>query len=757
MSLAKAFLGKHGAGWVALLVVSLLPSIALATPVKIKVIKANGAFFPVTEPGPTISWAQKPNSELQPTGSRGPDAREFEINLPAGVWYFGASVPDGYDLSYRPSPADPYRSLPPGGAPITIQKVGTAELVFNYTPQSKPGFEPANSRLTCLKGGRDTVAASFSQEAFGTSAGMKVGISTAFGGAPVSLELFDAAAKTKRLAIVTGEGAGGSGWQSTFAIRDAAGRAKYFMGQASGGSLGQWGFQASLRDLNQTDWSPLYPDRMESSDAPYPERLSPCLNLGPRFLDGQAEFTVDIVSTPVGGKLVRATKKHSVRARQDLDYREWQAGQSIAFPKMAAVEGNLRVYLGGPTRSWASPALRPQSPDFIAKEDGHCDLGFAKNDDTFQTLRSECRISSVAYALFVWTVNNKDVGLAIANEGGRVFGGRLVMHKALNCREPDGENPYPRCGNIEWHSDLLSASGSGAETFKKGAVSEYRMHYFTGSLPELADLGFTFPQGPRPKADIAFNMQREGSASLAINGIDGPAAPLASRGLASLPPSGVAPLQVSAPGSLDDDLPEESPLASLLADTPGSVRGAERPTIPDITKVSTFTPPSLRAPAAALPSGVSGRTLGISDLKVAGVSFRAVFSHSNKCLSIEGPKAVQRDCARPDPALAMKITLTNPGRSELSAGNGRLLCLKSDNAFKLDGSELSGSPCAAPGHDASFFEVVSRSDGHFLIRSAASGKCVDVKNADVAEDAPLQEFECRDGKPSQAFTLVSYQ
>ncbi|RZA00346.1 MAG: hypothetical protein EOP11_18410, partial [Proteobacteria bacterium] len=175
-------------------IASCLPVAAWAGPVKIKVIKASGSFFPSTEPGPTISWAQKSAAEgWQHTsmGSRGPDAREFEINLPTGVWYFGASVPDGYALTFRPSPTEPYRAVPAGGIPVTIQSGGSTELVFSYDPLSNNSAEAANSRLTCLRGPREIVASTIAQEAFGTSAGVKIGLSAPFGANAVSLELYD--------------------------------------------------------------------------------------------------------------------------------------------------------------------------------------------------------------------------------------------------------------------------------------------------------------------------------------------------------------------------------------------------------------------------------------------------------------------------------------------------------------------------------------------------------------------------------------
>ncbi|RZA08452.1 MAG: hypothetical protein EOP11_04810 [Proteobacteria bacterium] len=744
--------------------------IAEATPVRIKVIKASGSFFPSNEPGPTISWAQKSAAEgweHSSMGSRGPDAREFEINLPSGVWYFGASVPDGFALTYRPSPREGYRPLPAGGAPITIQSGGATDLVFSYEPVANGGADPANSRLTCLRSPREPVPATIGQEAFGTSIGVKVGLSAAFGGNPVTLELYDPAAKSKRLSILNGENAGDAGWQSFFSLKNGSGKVRYHFGQAGGGSITQWGFAASLNALSQADWSPLYSNLIENSEPPSVEKTSPCFNLGKRFFDGQSDFAMDIVTTPLGGKLVRATKKYSVRPRSDLEYQAWQAGQTFAFPKTAAVEGSLRVYLTGPTRTWSSNALRPHGPSFLTKEEGHCDLGYAKDDDADKTMRSECRISSLAYAVFVWTVNGKDMGMAISNEGGRVFAGKLLMNKALTCREPDAENPYPRCGNIEWHSELVAESSGSAndkpETFKKNLVSDYKMHYIFGSPQELADLGFSFVGGPRSKAEIAFNMQREGSASVALNGIDGAPVMIMPTGqsLTGLPLTPVAPLAVSAPGSFDEGESEVSPLASLLGEDAGlsaQIPRAPKPVLLDITKMSSFTSPSRSlASVAAVPLGIRGRALVARDLRVAGVNFRAIAAHSGKCLSVTGAGAAQVSCDAPDPQQKMRISFNGAGRSELAGGSARDACLKSDNNFKIDGAELTGGSCLGTAKEASLFEAVARADGRFSIRSVSSGKCLEVRGADQREGAKLQEFECGEERTNQIFTLVSYE
>lgn len=737
------------------LVALLAPLSALAGQVKVKAIKVGGSYFSREEGAPTISWAQKTASdgwEHHRVDSRS-DAREFELTLEGGVWFFGASIPDGYRATYAAGGGSDYREVPTGGVPVTVPKSGSVELVFNYMPAKATLPEnPDVQRLTCWPAPKENSSVLASQDVYGTSAGLRVAVNRNFGGVPVLFELIDSVTRTRRLNVLDSEAAGGA-LQARFVAKDLNARQKFTFLQGNGNGAGRWGFQANFKELKQTDWVPLYTDREERLQDGAITKASPCFNIGRKFLDGQMEITLDTISTPQGAKLPRATKLYRVRSREDLELKDWVAEQALTLSKTAAAEGNLRVYLVGHQRKWASSGLQPHKAGFVEKSDARCEAAFVKDDDSLKTLRNECETAAIAYAVFVWNVGGKDIGVAISNEAGRAFVGNLQMQKAVSCREPDAYDPWPKCGSLEWRSrlSLLTTMGEsrdpgGVEFFKKEEPTEYRMYYIVGTPQELVELGFTYEGGPRPGSEIALNMQRVGSASVALDG----AQVAGAAGAKS--PSELAPPVAGVDGDMGDLASDESPLAKLLDENPVPVpKDLASPLPPATRKVSSepvITP-------AAVPAGMPGRAVRPSDMKVGNLSFRMVASHSNKCVGFEKGRVAQWNCHEADPKHRTKIMMLTPGTSDLASGAG--VCLEVNNFFKLDGADVQAGACRRDHEDGpTRYQAVALPDGRYYFKSIVSGKCLDVKGADKADGASLQEFECSPGKANQSFILVLY-
>ena len=729
----------------------LAPLSVLAGQVKVKAIKAGGSYFSREEGAPTLSWAQKAAAdgwEHHKIGSRS-EAREFELTLESGVWFFGASIPEGYRATYTAGGGE-YRDVPTGGVPVTVPKSGAVELMFNYVPaKATLPEEPDVQRLICLPEPKDNSSFLSTKDIYGTSAGVRIGLSRNFGGAAVVFEIIDSVTRTKRLNVLDSELANGA-LQARFTAKDLQARQKYTFLQGNGNGVGRWGFQSTFKELNQTDWVPLYSDREERLQDGAITKASPCFNIGRKFLDGQVDVTLDTISTPQGAKLPRATKVYRVRSKEDLELKDWVAEQALTLSKTAAAEGNLRVYLVGHQRKWASSGLQPFRAGFVEKADARCDSVYVKDDDSLKTLRSECETGAIAYAVFVWNVGGKDFAMAVSNEAGRAFVGNLQMQKAVSCREPDAYDPWPKCGSLEWRSrlSLLTTMGeqrdSGyTEFFKKNEPTDYRMYYIVGTPQELVELGFTYEGGPRASSDIALNMQRVGSASVALDGAQVAGAKM---------PSELAPPVMEVAGEMADLASDESPLAKLLDENPVAVPKDLSSPLPTPTRKVAAEPV---IQPATVPAGIPGRAVRPSDMKVGNLSFRMVASHSNKCVGFERGRVAQWSCQEADPKHRTKITMLTPGTSDLSSGAG--VCLAVDNFFKLDGAEVQAAPCRRDREEGpTRYQAVALPDGRYYFKSVVSGKCLDVKGADKADGASLQEFECSPGKANQSFILVLY-
>ena len=163
-----------------LLAACLLGTPAYAGTIQVKVMQSSGEFFPESQ-GPTISWGRKEGEgKYSHMGSKGPDQREFTVELAEGTWHFGTSPIDGYGtISYDLSGNGGYRDVSSGGFPVQVPASGTLGLTISYVKNQDAGYA-ANHRLQC-EFVKDYIEPTDEQELIGSSGGVRIGVTRDFG------------------------------------------------------------------------------------------------------------------------------------------------------------------------------------------------------------------------------------------------------------------------------------------------------------------------------------------------------------------------------------------------------------------------------------------------------------------------------------------------------------------------------------------------------------------------------------------------
>jgi hypothetical protein len=371
--------------------------------------------------------------------------------------------------------------------------------------------------------------------------------------------------------------------------------------------------------------------------------------------------------------------------------------------RLAAVAGDLRTYFVGARRAWMSPELRPASKNFFSAADGHCVENYGVNGEYWNSMRSSCRTSALAYIIFRYSIGGRDIAMAIVNHDGKPFQAEIDSAKALTCRKGDPADPDPECGNLELHSLLSFIDNNGDRidwanrqvNFQKGEILENRMHYLVGSPQELADLGFVFAGGPSPQNG---QLPWPGSSASGAGSGAGWGASVSS------PASQPAPAQAPAP-------------AATPAPTP--------------------TP----APAPAVPRG----WLNIV--------------HSGKCVDVPnlslGTVLLQWQCHNAPPAANQQWRFVHMGggyyqiQSETTQG-----CLEVSGGGTSNGTPITYGFCGSS--DIVLWRLErTGTDGSHQLRSKSSGKCLDVSAASFDNGARMQLWDCNAGQANQSFHLPS--
>lgn len=394
--------------------------------------------------------------------------------------------------------AVPNRTLPESGrtrrvhvlasvphvAVLTLLLFG-ASVVKAYNPNGI-----VNDMLTCgvafpyIFPVTDTVAVS------GSPASISVGINRDIGGVVVNFSLVNNAYPQWPIDLLEARSSAGAAWQFTsLADRpsDPSNILGYVANQAAGNCTGhQWGYQNNFTGyssvlhsyVNAIDWSPNAScsyDWISSSGLDRGSRsTSPCLD-DPApivFDDGALDLAAQVVST-LHGQAILLSNAYTLRARSPQSWANWWSWQALYFNRTTARAADLRLYLVSRT-GWQEGPIYPYKPFSILHSD---------RDENYP---KTVYLRDLAYSVWVWNIFGLDIGV-------------VVLHPQM----PDGEpsaalrlatmeyclNPCDEtCGSFDFEVRFPRAT-----SFSQGQVRTYQVDTVVGTLPQLADLGYSVP------------------------------------------------------------------------------------------------------------------------------------------------------------------------------------------------------------------------------------------------------------------------
>ena len=508
MNITKYFASPFNATLVLSAALSAVPGIALASgTIQGEKIDDQGNLF--TRPS-TISIRNDSRTWYGPSFGSSVNPFVFK-DLPPGTYEVGVQVPDGYRASYsictnciaHPDssyvafqvPA-PYAKHAAGYAPalMTVPDGGFADLWWKFTETNEPQDQvfdknTLNQTLICNFEWLGIPATTNTQSISGSDVRVNVGIAGGFGGVGTVLSLQDLSAPNSApLNIIEGKSAAGSGWQTAFYDGDRPNNLIVIPNQAVGNSdLQQWGYAGTYSGLQQLDWNPLFSDHYSNTNWAKNIGTTPCYNTAFRYADGQSSIQGSVLPTSVGN-VVRLINTYTLRSRIAKNWSFWVADQAIYMYRDLAQQHTVRLYLAKADGSHIEGPITPYNDfDFTSSTADYSNCPAGHN--------CSLQENNVGYAILIWNVAGRDIGIAIHRTDNKPFNGNMVLERTPLCLDP---NNYS-CGNMSFHATFDSNFDSTINpAFVVGDIRSYALAYDVGTLDQLAALGYTTAILPHP-------------------------------------------------------------------------------------------------------------------------------------------------------------------------------------------------------------------------------------------------------------------
>jgi len=290
-----------------------------------------------------------------------------------------------------------------------------------------------------------------------------VGVDDNFAGIGAAFELRNNQHPNDWVNVMEPRSGAGAGWQTSFLVEDGNSEIIVF-NQAAGNAIGyQWGYGATIlqdgQNIYSTTLNPLDSDHIHLT----PIGHSPCEGSGYLFDDGAVDIAGSLVQTAHGNAVVWRNR-YRYRSRVDQYWPSWLAEQAFYLSRPVARAAGLRLYLvRGATRHGPFAIYDPFTIPGAYCNNSHCTTG------------------AYDYAVLVWNIMGLDIGVALP---GLSRGTSINLEQTTYCGDPSDDS----CGNINFHSWLAN---DGPVTYTAGQVRSLHQVYYVGTLPQLADLGFT--------------------------------------------------------------------------------------------------------------------------------------------------------------------------------------------------------------------------------------------------------------------------
>lgn len=319
----------------------------------------------------------------------------------------------------------------------------------------------------------------------GTDVKVEVGIAGGFGGIGVRFSLND-------VNILEPRHAAGAGWQTSTVIwdRPAGGPVQQIaFNQGAGNSkTGQWGYARNYEGLVAQDFNPIWSDNIHpEGNQEENKQTSPCPPEpnGVMYANGRLRIGMAAVATSGHGNAVMLTNEYTFQHQVAQSWSEWYAEQAFYLSKKVARSNKLRLFVtyADDTKQEIYPFddLEPQPRRYLWGKD----------------------LSNIKYAVLVWNINGKDIGVAIdgRRQPGGTFRGTLMRQDMdFGLDDEDGSNTTKHClkvsdhcGVFEWHTYMRKDQPA---SFAAGELTTVATDYRVGTLQQLADWGYTIPPAP---------------------------------------------------------------------------------------------------------------------------------------------------------------------------------------------------------------------------------------------------------------------
>ncbi|MGO8880166.1 MAG: hypothetical protein ACLPVO_00400 [Desulfomonilaceae bacterium] len=325
-------------------------------------------------------------------------------------------------------------------------------------------------------------AVTHSKTVKGSDVVVHLGITGEFGGVGVAFELASIRSDGSvgaAVNILEARSAAGCGWQTSYGF-NYTDKHKHshlaIFNQAAGNSTPyQWGYGNDYCELAAYHWNPVVSDHTELGPT------NPFDGSGVWVDDGKLHIGTGTIDTGAG-HVVAITNQYSLRAHEKQTWDWWYAEQAFYLNKAIARSYDLRVHLHGAHDDWVEGPIRPYEDYEVKNSVQSC---VCPNSRKFRT-------KPLDYAVFVWTIEDTDIAIAIQPPGPGCYG-------HLNASKDIYDQAHPELdtsGSIDWHTVVADTAPNIAHFPKydpnhPDTIRYYKVDYRVGTPAQLKQLGYS--------------------------------------------------------------------------------------------------------------------------------------------------------------------------------------------------------------------------------------------------------------------------
>ena len=351
----------------------------------------------------------------------------------------------------------------PDAGPKPDAGTGIPDPVFAKPPT--PSYFA--SSLTCHAPWAQALSSDVQVGMIGSDVTSVVGVNQQFAGIGAKFQLLNNKSQGNWVDVLEPRSGAGAGWQTSMLVKDWPGGVGIIVfNQGAGNSTAdQWGyantFSENGQNIHSLGWNPVYSDHIHAVAGAH----SPCIPNGYIFDDGAVNILGAKVATPHGTALVWKNQ-YRYKSRIQQQWPSVSVEQAFYLSRSVARMGNLRLYL----RRGATKHGPFKPYDSFSIPSATCD----------QVNGSHCNTLAYDYAVLVWNIFGLDIGIAIPDLN--------AVSMNLETRTYCGNAANDACGNLNFHSWVRNG---GADSIAPGEIRTYSQLYYVGTLPQLADLGYS--------------------------------------------------------------------------------------------------------------------------------------------------------------------------------------------------------------------------------------------------------------------------